>query len=121
MSGQASPQTPPSLFARFSEWTIVILVSVMTTLAVLQWFRLLDLEPRIVGFDEVAAILAYSEALPDGLSKAEFKARVSRFQTELPFLVEDYARFHKVAVLRRESLARRAPDITLAIARLGAK
>lgn len=98
---------------------LVIIVAVMATLAVLQWTKVLDRKPRIVIFDEVEAILAFSEALPDGLSEATFKAAVAGFQSEMPVLVQDYADAHRVAVLSKDALRGAAPDISGAIARMG--
>lgn len=98
---------------------LAILVAVMATLAVLQWSKLLDRTPRIVIFDEVEAILAFSDALPEGLSEAAFKSAVAGFQTEMPFLVQDYAEIHRVAVLGKDALRGAAPNISGAIARMG--
>lgn len=94
-------------------------LAVLATLVLLDQTDMLGPKPRVVVFDEVEAILSFSEDLPEGLAEAEFKAAVLRFQTNLPFLIEDYASIHRVAVFRRDALAGHAPDISRAIARMG--
>ena len=107
-------------------WTVFVVghlfsasLAVLATLILLNQTNALSQKPRLVVFDEVEAILAFSQSLPEGLDETGFKQEVNRFQREMPFLIEDYATHHRVAVVTRDAMSGHAPDISRAIARMG--